>query len=205
MLRNVELKARLEDLDAARALARQVATEPLGTQQQVDTYFHCPQGRLKLRQIDGRLGQLVWYARPDQPGPKASDYLVVPVSEPEKLKAALAAALGVLCVVRKRREIFLYHNVRIHLDEVEGLGSFLEFEAVLGSYGGPSGQPAAMLSTPSFGVAEGTSGPEVDEATGRGQLDELARQFGLDQGDLLCGSYADMIPQSTQLKQGPPL
>jgi predicted adenylyl cyclase CyaB len=167
MLRNVELKARVEDPDAARTLARQVATEALGTQWQVDTYFHCGQGRLKLRQIDGQLGQLVWYARPDQPGPKASDYLVVPISEPEPLKAALAAAFGVRCVVRKRREIFLDHNVRIHLDEVEGLGSFLEFEAVLGA--------------------------EVDDAMGHRQLDELARQFGLDQADLLSGSYADMI------------
>ena len=166
-MRNIELKARLPHPDAARKVAEAIATEALGTQHQVDTYFHCPQGRLKLRQIDGISAQLVWYARPDEPGSKASDYLLVPISDPEALKAALTAALGVRCIVEKRREVFLYHNVRIHLDEVKGLGSFLEFEAVLG--------------------------PEVDDAAGYGQLAELIEEFSLDSGDMLPGSYADMF------------
>ena len=166
-MRNIELKARLADPRAARQTAEALATKRLGVQEQVDTYFPCPHGRLKLRQIDGLSSQLVWYARPDRQGPKASDYRLVPVSNPETLKAALTAALGVQCVVRKRREIFLYHNVRIHLDEVAGLGSFLEFEAVLG--------------------------PEVDDTAGRAQVDELVARFGIGQADLLSGSYSDMI------------
>jgi len=166
-LRNIELKARLEDLDAAREVAEAVATKRLATQHQVDTYFPCRQGRLKLRQIDGLSAQLVWYARADEPGPKPSDYVLVPVAHPETLKAALTAALGVRCVVEKRREIFLYHNVRIHLDQVEGLGHFLEFEAVIG--------------------------PEDDEATGHRRLETLAGRFSLAGGQMLSGSYADMI------------
>ncbi len=165
-MRNIELKARLADPQNARQIAAAVATKRLGVQEQVDTYFHCPNGRLKLRQIDGLSAQLVWYARPDQQGPKASDYRLVPVANPETLKAALAAALGVRTVVRKRREVFLWHNVRIHLDEVEGLGSFLEFEAVLG--------------------------PHVDDAAGQAQLAELVAKFAIAPGDLLPDSYGDM-------------
>jgi len=161
------LKARLADMEAARKVARALATKQLGAQHQVDTYFHCRRGRLKIRQIDGLSAQVVWYARPNEPGPKPSDYVLVPISNPETLKAALTAALGVRCVVEKRREVFLRGNVRIHLDEVAGLGSFLEFEAVLG--------------------------PEVDDAEGQSQVDHLAEQFSLDRGSLVPGSYADMV------------
>ncbi len=166
-MRNIELKARLTDLDAARRVAEKIATKRLAAQRQIDTYFHCRQGRLKLRQIDALSAQLVWYARDDRPGPKASDYLLVPIGDPETLKAALSAALGVRAVVQKHREIFLYHNVRIHLDEVTGLGTFLEFEAVLG--------------------------PETGDAEGETQLDRLTEQFGVAPADLLSGSYADMV------------
>ena len=166
-MRNIELKARLTDWEAAREVAEAVATDRPGTEHQVDTYFHCRQGRLKLREIDGRSAQLVSYARADEPGPKPSDYVLVPVPDPEMLKAALTAALGVRCVVEKRREIFLHHNVRIHLDEVKGLGQFLEFEAVIG--------------------------PEEDEAIGHRRLEDLARRFSVAGADMLSGSYADMI------------
>jgi len=170
-LRNLELKARLGNLDAARTVAQAVATSRLSPQHQIDTYFHCRHGRLKLRQIDGLSAQLVSYARADEPGPKVSDYVLAPVSNPESLKAALTATLGVRCVVEKHREIFLHQNVRIHLDEVKGLGSFLEFEAVLG--------------------------PGVDDARGQSQLDYLAREFSLTRGDLLSGSYSDMVTEQS--------
>jgi predicted adenylyl cyclase CyaB len=166
-MRNIELKARLADLDAARKTAVAIATERLGTQHQVDTYFHCRHGRLKLRQIDRLRAELVWYARPDQEGPKPSDYQVAPLAHPETLKAALTAALGVRAVVEKRREIFLYHNVRIHLDDVVHLGQFLEFEAVLG--------------------------PALDESTGLALLDRLMGQFAISPADLLARSYGEMV------------
>ncbi len=166
-MRNIELKCRIGGLDSARRVAAELATGRLGRQEQVDTYFDCPHGRLKLRQIDGLSAQLVWYARPDREGPKASDYRVVPVANPETLKAALGAALGVRCVVRKQREVFLFHNVRIHLDEVDRLGTFLEFEAVLGA--------------------------DLDDGAGHEQLADLIGRFGLDEADFLAGSYSDML------------
>lgn len=167
MPRNIELKARLPSLEAARAIARQVATASLGVEHQVDTYFACRQGRLKLREIAGRDAQLVWYARADTAAAKASEYTLVAVAHPAALKQALAGACGVTVVVDKRREIYLHHNVRIHLDEVRGLGAFLEFEAVVGE--------------------------AADDAQGRGQVEALTRRFGLQPEDLVAGSYSDLL------------
>ena len=166
-MRNIELKARLTNLAVARNIAHKLATKRLGMQTQVDTYFHANAGRLKLRQIEGGAAELVWYARPDDPNPKASDYQLVPIEQSEALKRALAAALGIVNVVRKRREIFLWHNVRIHLDEVDGLGHFLEFEAVLAD--------------------------DMTDAAGEAQLQELMCQFGIRPEDQVAGSYTDMI------------
>jgi predicted adenylyl cyclase CyaB len=166
-VRNIEIKARLGNLPAARDVAQAIATDFLGVQEQTDTYFLCPRGRLKLREIAGAEAQLICYQRPDQDAPKASDYQLVPIAEPAALKAALEAALGLRGVVRKRREIFLHHNVRIHLDEVQGRGTFLEFEAVLG--------------------------PGLDDRAGQAQLQELLDRFGILPDDLLSGSYGDAV------------
>jgi adenylate cyclase, class 2 len=165
-MRNIELKARLGDYAAARRVAAAIATDRLGEQHQIDTYFACAHGRLKLRQINGLRAELIWYARPNEEGPKTSDYQLVPLSNPETLKAALGAALGVRTVVEKRREIFLYHGVRIHLDDVVGLGQFIEFEAVVG--------------------------PQVDEATAHALIGSLTHHFGVSPADLLANSYGEM-------------
>jgi predicted adenylyl cyclase CyaB len=127
---NLEIKARCADLEAARERTRALATSHVGIDRQTDTYFATRRGRLKLRESSLSGGQLVPYLRPDQPGPKRADYGVIPVEEPERVKALLSEILGVHRVVRKVREIWLHENVRIHLDEVEGLGSFVELEAV---------------------------------------------------------------------------
>lgn len=164
---NIEIKARLASLAAAREIAVRVATQHVGLQRQVDTYFVSRHGRLKLREIDGRQAQLVWYERPDQPSAKLSDYLLVPVDSPAELKAALASAYGTRVVVDKRREIFLMDNVRIHLDQVVGLGDFLEFEAVLG--------------------------PGISALDGQRQVNALALRFGISGDSLIHASYADLL------------
>ncbi len=42
----------------------------------------------------------------------------------------MADALGVLTVVDKKRRIYFIENVKFHLDEVKGLGAFVEIEAL---------------------------------------------------------------------------
>lgn len=128
---NLEIKARLENSGATRKVVQQLATRRVGSQVQTDTYFYCRHGRLKLRQIVGHNAQLIWYERPDTISPKTSRYHFVEVADGDTVRAALSAALGVRCSVKKRREIFMYRNVRIHLDRVEELGEFLELEAVV--------------------------------------------------------------------------
>ena len=130
MSSNIEIKARCHDLARARERAKAVATEWIGVDHQVDTYFRTSEGRLKLRESSLSGGQLVPYVRPDEEGPKRSNYQVIPVADPAGLKALLGQILGVHQIVEKEREIALCDNVRIHLDRVVGLGTFIEFEAV---------------------------------------------------------------------------
>lgn len=130
MRANFELKARCADLGRARERAREIATAWIGVDDQVDTYFATRAGRLKLRESTLSGAQLIPYFRPDAAAARRSDYQVIAVEDGAGLARMLGAMLGVHRVVRKRREIALYENVRIHLDRVEGLGTFVEFEAV---------------------------------------------------------------------------
>ena len=165
--RNIELKARLGSLEAARPIARRLATATLAAERQTDTYFAGAQGRLKLRERQGLPSQLVWYARADGKAARPSDYLLVEVADAAALKQALASAYGVLVVVEKEREIYLHENVRIHLDRVAGLGEFLEFEAVLA--------------------------PGEDDAAGYAKLAALAREFAIAPAERVASSYSDLL------------
>jgi predicted adenylyl cyclase CyaB len=153
---NVEIKARCRDLAAARAAAAKIATRYVGVDAQTDTYFVTRAGRLKLRRSSLEGAQLIPYLREDLPGPKRADYQVLPVADAARLERTLAAILGVHRVVRKRREIFLVENVRIHLDLVEGLGSFLELEAVYDGSAAAEAQQRAVVARlmAALGVAE---------------------------------------------------
>lgn len=127
---NVEVKLRCADLAAARAAALRAGARPVADEEQVDTYFVTRTGRLKLREIRGARAELIPYLRPDLAGARRSDYRVIPVPDAEGTRRLLTSLLGVQRVVRKRREVLIWRNVRIHLDRVDGLGSFLELEAV---------------------------------------------------------------------------
>jgi homotetrameric cytidine deaminase len=126
--RNLEIKAR--DPDPARSLERALAlgAEDRGEISQRDTYFARATGRLKLREQTPGDTELIQYRRGDAAGPRVSHYRRVPAGD--ELKEALEAALGTLVVVEKRRRLLLADHVRIHLDQVEGLGDFIELEAV---------------------------------------------------------------------------
>ena len=137
---------------------------------QIDTYFHSPSGRLKLREIttaNSSSAELIWYHRPDGVEFRGSNYYVVPVPDSALLKSALIAANGLRGEVRKRRDVYLFHNVRIHLDRVENLGSYIEFEAVM------------------------TDGE--DEATSLARLDQLHAALGMKPEDHERGSYSDLL------------
>lgn len=131
MPRNVEIKARIESVDEllprAQAIADSGPTEIL----QDDTFFACSTGRLKLRAFAETSGELIFYQRPDQAGPKESFYVISPTASPDTLREVLTLAYSQSGRVRKHRTLFMAGRTRIHLDRVEGLGDFLELEVVL--------------------------------------------------------------------------
>jgi predicted adenylyl cyclase CyaB len=131
MGRNVEIKARLRDAARVRALAEAIADGPAELIEQHDSFYRCPDGRLKLRRFADGSGELIFYRRDDSAGPRESHFIKSPIPDPKSLAEALGAALGVLGELRKRRTLYLSGQTRIHLDEVEGLGDFLELEVVL--------------------------------------------------------------------------
>jgi predicted adenylyl cyclase CyaB len=155
MSRNVELKARLADIDAARRTAAASGARLDSVVRQTDTYFTVPSGRLKLRESAPGGAELIFYHRPDTTADKVSEYRRVPVANPTALAGLLAMALGVRARVVKEREVWLSDNVRIHLDRVDGLGTFLEFEVVVGpNHPEPECVREAARLASAFGVAE---------------------------------------------------
>ena len=170
MARNVEIKARIESVEALVPRAAAIATQGPERIEQDDTFFPCPNGRLKLRAFDAASGQLIFYARPDQAGPKESFYILSPTASPDTLRDALAAAHGTIGRVRKIRTLFLAGRTRVHLDRVEGLGDFLELEVVL-----RDGEAVAD------GVAEAHA---------------LMAQLGVADDALIDGAYLDLMRQS---------
>ena len=165
--RNIELKARDRDRVRSLAICNDIGAEPQGVLFQRDTYFYVPNGRLKLRQEEGARPHLIAYERLDRVEERESRYRIIEVDEPEELKAALSGFLGVKAVVTKERWLFLWERVRVHLDQVDGLGDFIEFEA----------------------VADADSDLSHEEA----QVVSLRRAFEIDEADLVAGMYTDAV------------
>jgi predicted adenylyl cyclase CyaB len=164
---NIEIKARVRDFDEMRRRAEGLSNVPVEVIPQEDTFFNTPQGRLKLRLLAEDRGQLIYYTRPDREGPKRSDYHIFHTSDPASLKRVLALAYGIRGVVRKTRYLYLVEQTRIHLDDVEGLGHFMELEVVM---------------------SEGQS-----DADGQAIAESIMASMGVAKRDLLEGAYMDLL------------
>jgi predicted adenylyl cyclase CyaB len=165
MARNVEIKVRLRDPDELRRRAESLSGGPGRALDQQDVFFRVPDGRLKLRRFPDGTGELIFYRRPNDAGPKTSEYFIHRVDDPASLRDLLERALGVRGVVRKRRLLYLVGTTRVHLDEVEGLGSFLELEVLLEeSQTGAQGEAIALDLLTSLGAsaAERIAGAYID-------------------------------------------
>ncbi len=165
---NVEIKARCKDAGPVRDYLVSNGAVLKGTDQQTDTYFKVPNGRLKLR--EGNIeNNLIFYERPDQAGPKQSAFQLVHIPDAAGLKKALAAATGIKVIVVKIREIYYIGNVKFHIDEVPGLGSFVEIEA------------------------GNISAPEMDAEKLKAQCDFYLKAFGITEKELVEVSYSDLL------------
>lgn len=171
MARNVEIKARLACRDETeKRVAALTPNEPLLLVQR-DTFFAVPHGRLKLRRIEGSYAELISYDRPDTAGPSESIYTRCPVSDPDVLGSILESSLGIAGEVVKRRTLYWIGQTRVHIDDVDGLGSFLELEVVLDD---------------DQAVSDG-------EATARDLMD----QFGITPDELVACAYVDLLPAAS--------
>lgn len=163
---NLELKARVGSLDAVRERLRSLGAVLQGGERQEDRYFPVPSGRLKLRVSSHDGAHLVAYLRPEEGRFRTSRFQRLPVADPEGLAETLSSMLGTGARVVKTREVWWWRDVRIHLDEVEGRGTFVEFEARLDRIGDPSA------------AAE--------------RLDHLCHALALSDHEALRGSYGEM-------------
>ena len=166
MARNVEIKAHLRDPERARSILNGINDTPVEILDQSDTFFSVKQGRLKLR-IQGEKGELIYYERPDTVSPKESRYSVIRIDEPDLVCRILSEAIGVRGTVKKRRYLYRIGKTRIHLDEVEGLGDFIEIEVVL------------------------DEGERVED--GEAIADRLMEKLGIEGEDLVACAYIDLL------------
>ncbi|MEP7283103.1 MAG: class IV adenylate cyclase [Rubrivivax sp.] len=169
MARNIEIKARIASVESLLPSVAALASEgPVEIAQQ-DTFFRCEAGRLKLRDFLNGTGELIFYRRANQAGPKESFYLRSETSTPEILRQSLALAYGESGSVSKQRTLFLVGRTRVHLDKVQGLGHFLELEVVL-------------------------SENESSEV-GTGEAHELMAKLGIESHQLVEGAYVELASE----------
>ena len=164
---NIEIKAKCNDSSFIRNYLQQHNAVFKGVDEQTDTYFNVQHGRLKLR--EGNIeNNLIFYEREDQAGPKSSNFHLIKVDDAKGLKEVLKRSIGIKAEVKKKREIYYIDNVKFHIDEVPGLGSFVEIEA---------GNVLADL--PKEKLQE--------------QCDFYMNEFGINKEELIAESYCDML------------
>ncbi|POH72178.1 class IV adenylate cyclase [Arthrobacter glacialis] len=168
---NIEIKAHVNSLAKLLPVIQSLSDGGPDHVAQDDTFFACPNGRLKLRVFDDGHGVLIYYARADELGPKPSYYVHSETSEPDRLRSVLADAYGEVGRVRKQRSVFQIGQARVHLDRVEGLGEFLEVEITVGDVLGHE--------------------DAVSEAN------RILAEFGIEEEALVKGAYLDLLEART--------
>lgn len=164
---NIEIKARVHDFKGLQQKAEKLSDTPCQVIRQEDTFFNCPQGRIKIRELGPERGQVVYYLRQDVTGPKHSEYKIFETNDPAGLKLILAEAYGVRGVVSKVRYLYMVGQTRIHLDDVKGLGMFMELEVVLKA--------------------------DQTDAEGQAIAKNLMHRLGIQDKDLIDTAYMDLM------------
>ena len=174
---NIEFKARCSDPKKVRQILENESADYKGKDHQIDVYFNSPNGRLKLRK--GKIeNYLIYYDRADKKGPKQSNVYLFKTQQRTALESLLTKSLGVKAVVDKQREIYLIGNVKVHIDKVKGLGSFVEVEAM-----------------------------DYKEIIGKSELKKQCHyylaKFGIAKKDLVSVSYSDLLLEKNNNRQCP--
>ncbi|PFX18286.1 uncharacterized protein LOC111339756 [Stylophora pistillata] len=168
---NVEIKAKVKDFETFKRKANEISDSEGEIIEQKDIFYNVPQGRLKLRLLHNQPSQLIFYQRDDKSGPKMSEFYTAPTNEPDKLADVLSRAMGEKGVVKKKRLLYLVGQTRVHCDEVEGLGCFMELEVVM----------------------------KENQSTFEGEqiARDLMSKLGVEEADLVKGAYIDLLSTKT--------
>ena len=169
MARNIEIKARISDPDSIEGRLQNLSARFESQFNQEDTFFRVPWGRLKLRIQDHQEAELIYYLRPDLAGPKTSRYWRWTLKNGAVWSTWLSRILGLRGKVCKQRSLWMLGQTRIHLDQVSGLGYFIEFEVVLD--------------------------PQQSLESGQTIADRLLRDLQVNPQDLCSQAYVDLINQ----------
>jgi predicted adenylyl cyclase CyaB len=170
---NVEVKARARDPAHLRRILEGLCTTPAEAILQEDIFFfQTGKGRLKLRIIGADHGELIYYERDNVAGPKRSNYLITPCADPTSLRVLLSTAMGTRGCVTKQRLLYRIGNTRVHLDQVDGLGSFVELEVVL------------------------NESQTCEEA--KSIAEEIMKQLGICETDLVEEAYIDLLERKEE-------
>lgn len=164
---NIEIKARYQRTRLTDETLVKIGAQFDRIETQTDTYFDVNNGRLKIRVRDSGVPQLIQYFREDSEGPRPSFYELVHLKDVRKVKKTLENEHGIRVIVRKKREIWIWENVRIHFDIIENLGDFIEFEAVIES--------------------------DMDISMEQKRVEFLIEEFGISKNDLIGQSYGDLL------------
>ena len=168
----VELKARVDRLDPVREKLIDLMAQRIGAFRQTDIYFDVPKGRLKLRKTENRdEAELVYYERENVASIKESRVFMLKIQNPTEFEILIKNVLSTKVVVEKLREIYWYQGTQVHLDIVERLGTFVEFERKI------SPLPNALRAS-------------------RHVLEKLMQELGIDPENLEKLSYSDLIEHS---------
>jgi len=166
---NVEIKAKVEDFVKVVRKAKELSASEGEVIEQRDVFFIVPHGRLKLRYLQSKPSQVIFYERDDEIGPKMSNYHIATTDNPNSLMDVLSCALGQKGVVKKKRLLYLVGQTRVHCDEVEGLGHFVELEVLM---------------------KENQSLKEGEEIA-----KDLMSKLGVKEADLVKGAYIDLLSE----------
>jgi adenylate cyclase, class 2 len=166
-MKNLEIKAKCKDFNCSKQAIKNIGAIYNGVLNQTDIYFQVKQGRLKMRIINNNRYEIIYYQRANSKTERYSNYEIVNLKNGKELLSLLTRSLNILCEVKKKRELYIYENVRIHLDTVEKLGKFIEFEIVCKS--------------------------KTDEKEAPGKMKFLKKKFEIRKENLVKYSYSDII------------
>jgi predicted adenylyl cyclase CyaB len=169
MPRNVEIKSAVHSIGDLLERVSHIADTGPEKIEQDDTFFKCGSGRLKLRAFSDGSGELIFYRREGTDGPRTCSYEIVHTDEVEPLRSALEHAYGLDGRVRKSRTLYRAGRTRIHIDEVEDLGTFVELEVVLGE--------------------------NESESAGAREARQLMKALGIEESELIDRAYVDLMKE----------